>query len=228
MCPKSPGFLNYLLIIYNPTIVQSKRGKVYSISSIIESRPLQVGFSEADAEMEFGVQDLIRGSAPVSRKARVQGWTEGKINCRPCGPWARPGAQSEDCPRELSHAGPHSGPFASLPYSVTGKGTPWARLPQQRLALSWHLEAACCPSLKAVSGRQLIFMSTTQAFNQHASSPSLKPSSFLPFLHLFSQLSAPLAPPQEGLSSPAALPACAPGRSLHMMHTPAAPPHSSI
>ena len=145
------------------TIVQHKRGKVYKISSIIESRPLQVGFSEADAEMEFGVQDLCQGSAPVRRKVRGQDGAEGKMSCRPCGASANPRAWNEYCPRSCPTRGPDSGPFASPPYSATGKGTPWVtqRLLQQRPTLSWHLEAACCPSPKTVSGRWLIFTSTT-------------------------------------------------------------------
>lgn len=38
------------------TTVHLKRGNICQTSSMIKSRPLQFGFSEAEAEMEFGVQ----------------------------------------------------------------------------------------------------------------------------------------------------------------------------
>lgn len=51
-------YLNLKVCGIRATVAQSRRGNVCIIPSIIKARPLQVGFSEADADMEFGVQEL--------------------------------------------------------------------------------------------------------------------------------------------------------------------------
>lgn len=64
--------------IYTHTIYNIKRSNICKISSMMKSRPLQCGFSEAEAEMEFEVQALIRDQLPMCGKRRKQDGAEGE------------------------------------------------------------------------------------------------------------------------------------------------------
>lgn len=50
------------------TTVHLKRGNICQTSSMLKSRPLQFGFSEEEAEMEFGVQAFTGISSHARRK----------------------------------------------------------------------------------------------------------------------------------------------------------------
>lgn len=84
------------------TTVHIKRGNMCKISSMIKSRPLQFGFSEAEEEVQAYIRDQLlgdtRGGSSTGQKERP--------NASPTKPQATQESCGECRPDELSHKGP--------------------------------------------------------------------------------------------------------------------------